>query len=133
MRGESIAARARALAGTRFRPQGRDPALGLDCAGAAAAAAGIPADRMRGDYPMRGNRIAQVQEDLCDLGLRPVAEVEAEAGDILLCEAGPAQIHLLVHTGTSFVHADAGLGRVVERPLPVPWPVIGVWRASEED
>jgi len=28
----------------------------------------------------------------------------------------------------AFVHADLGLRRVVERPLPPPWPIVGVWR-----
>jgi len=33
-----------------------------------------------------------------------------------------------VWTGDALVHADLGLGRVVERPGAPPWPVLGGWR-----
>ena len=49
LRGHRIARRARSLVGVRFRPQGRDPMLGLDCVGAAAAAAEEPACRLPRD------------------------------------------------------------------------------------
>jgi hypothetical protein len=131
-RGERIAARARALIGTRFRPQGRDPAYGLDCVGTAAAAAGLPPERVRRDYALRGQRLADIEHALCDLGCVPVAEEARAAGDVIVCEAGHAQFHLVIATGSGFVHADAALRRVVERPLPLPWPVVGSWRLFEE-
>lgn len=130
-RGEDVAARARSLVGARFRPQGRDPAIGLDCVGAAVAAAGVEAARVRRDYAMRGHALAEIEHDLCDLGWRPVAGGAAEPGDVIVCAAGPAQFHILVSTGDAFVHADARLRMVVERPLPAPWPVVGVWRLAE--
>ena len=52
----------------------------------------------------------------------------AEPGDVLLMAAGPGQLHLGIWTRDGFVHADAGLRRVVERPGMPPWPLIGVWR-----
>jgi cell wall-associated NlpC family hydrolase len=128
--GAAIAARARALVGTRFRPQGRRPELGLDCVGLAAAAAGVPAARLPGDYALRGEALARVEHELCDLGCVPVPGGAAEPGDVVVCAAGPAQLHLVVATGDGFVHADAGLRRVVERPLPLPWPALSVWRMS---
>lgn len=131
--GDEIAARARALVGVRFRPQGRDPRLGLDCVGTAAAAVGVAAERIRGDYQLRGQTLAEIEHDLCDLGCRPVPEAAAEPGDVIVCEAGPAQFHLLLFTGGGFVHADAGLRMVVERPGPVPWPIGGVWRLFKEE
>lgn len=131
LRGHRIARRARALVGTRFRPQGRDPMLGLDCVGAAALAAGVPADRVPADYAFRGARLAEIEHSLCDLNCQPVPSEQAVAGDIVVCEAGPAQFHILVRTWDGFVHADAASRRVVERPLPVPWPVAGVWRFFE--
>lgn len=130
-RGERVAARARSLVGVRFRPQGRDPETGLDCAGAAAAAAGVEAARIRRDYAMRGQALAQIEHDLCDLGCVPVPGGAAEPGDLIVCAAGPAQFHILVSTGEGFVHADARLRMVVERPLPVPWPVVGLWRPGQ--
>jgi hypothetical protein len=105
--------------------------LGLDCVGAAAAAADIPPGRLRSDYALRGQHLAAIEHELCDLGCQPVPAERAVAGDILVCEAGPAQFHIVVRAWNSFVHADAGLRRVVERPLPVPWPVAGAWRFFE--
>lgn len=127
-RGETIAARAQALVGTRFRPQGRDPALGLDCVGTAAAAAGVPPERVRRDYALRGEHLAEIEHGLCDLGCMPVVGQVVEPGDVMVCAAGPAQFHLVIATRSGFVHADAGLRLVVERPWPVPWRVAGVWR-----
>jgi cell wall-associated NlpC family hydrolase len=133
VRGATIALRARALVGTRFRPQGRDPRFGLDCVGTAAAAAGIAAGRVRRDYPLRGTDLAQVEEGLRDLGCARVATGVADPGDVIVCRAGPAQIHLGVATETGFVHADAGRRLVVERRWPVPWPVLGIWRLTGEE
>jgi hypothetical protein len=131
LRGHRIARRARALVGVRFVPQGRDPMLGLDCVGTAAVAAGVPAGKLRSDYSLRGEHLAAIEHELCDLGCHPVPREQAVAGDVIVCEAGPAQFHIVVRTWDGFVHADAGLRRVVERPLPVPWPVAGVWRFFE--
>ncbi|MET1113245.1 MAG: peptidoglycan endopeptidase [Allosphingosinicella sp.] len=130
-RGIRIARRARALVGVRFRPQGRDPGAGLDCVGAAAAAAEVPAARLRRDYALRGQHLAVIEQGLGDLGCRRVPVEQAAAGDLLVCAAGPAQFHIVIRAWDSFVHADAGLRRVVERPLPVPWPVAGAWRFFE--
>ena len=130
-RGDEVAARARALVGARFRPQGRDPATGLDCVGTAAAAAGVAAERVRRDYKLRGQTLARIEHDLCDLGCLPVPAGQERAGDVAVCAAGPAQFHMAVLTDGGFVHADAGLRRVVERPLPLPWPVESLWRLCE--
>ena len=131
--GNRIVARARALIGTRFRPQGRDPLHGVDCVGAAAHAAGLPADAVRRDYALRGKALAEIEHEMCDLGCQPVQWARVEPGDFILCECGPAQFHIVVVTPTGFVHADAALRRVVERPPPLPWPPVGVWRAASQE
>jgi hypothetical protein len=61
-----------------------------------------------------------------NFGLVPVTG--GRAGDVALVRSGPGQLHLVILTGGGFVHADAMLRRVVERPGAVPWPVIGCWR-----
>jgi hypothetical protein len=122
--GAAIAARARTLVGRRFRPQGRDPVLGLDCVGTAAAA--LDAGDVPSDYAARGNALERIEAELWALGC---LEAEApEAGDVIVCRPARDQYHLLVCVGEAFVHADAGLRRIVERPMPPPWPVAGVWR-----
>ena len=131
--GDRIVARARALVGTRFRPQGRDPLHGMDCVGTAAHAAGVPPERVRRDYALRGEALAEIEHELCDLGLQPVQWERIEPGDLVLCETGPAQFHIIVATPGGFVHADAALRRVVERPLPLPWRPVGVWRCADEE
>ncbi|MEA2999176.1 MAG: hypothetical protein QOK17_1009 [Sphingomonadales bacterium] len=130
--GERIAARARALVGRRFRPQGRAPEHGLDCVGTAAVAIDVAPERVPRDYRLRGEHLAQIEQELATLGCTRVAEGMA-TGDVIVCRSGPAQFHLLVCTGDAFVHADALLRRIVERPMPAPWPVVGVWRLSEEE
>lgn len=123
-RPEAIVARARALIGTRFRPQGRSAAEGLDCIGLVALAIDVRA--VPRDYALRGNSADRLVGELHAAGL--VAVDNMAAGDVLVLAPGPAQMHLGIFTGTGLVHGDAGLRRVVERPLPLPWPVLGIWR-----
>jgi cell wall-associated NlpC family hydrolase len=120
-----VVARARALIGTRFRPQGRSAAEGLDCIGLVALAIDVR-DAPR-DYALRGNSGRRLTGALAAAGLAAVEEMAA--GDVLVLAPGPAQLHLGIFTGTGLVHGDAGLRRVVERPLPLPWPIIGIWRS----
>jgi murein DD-endopeptidase / murein LD-carboxypeptidase len=127
-RAERIVGRARALTGVRFRPQGRAAATGLDCIGLVAAALGV--DPGPGDYPLRGGAPARLAAGLREAGLAPVAR--AEPGDVLVTRPGPGQLHLAIFTGAGLIHGDAGLRRVVERPGPCPWPVLGIWRLRED-
>lgn len=123
---ERAVARARALVGTRFRPQGRSPDTGLDCVGLAAAALGI--EEAPRDYPLRGASPARLRAGLEAAGLRPVAE--PRPGDLLVMRAGPEQLHLGIFTGDGLIHGDAGLRRVTERPGPPPWPILEIWRMA---
>ena len=101
-RAAEVVAAARALVGVPFRLQGRDRD-GLDCVGVAALALGRAAPR---GYGLRSGDTAKA-----------------------LVRPGPLQLHLMVGTGAGFVHAHAGLRRVVEMPGESPWPIIGWWRA----
>ncbi|WP_238475336.1 peptidoglycan endopeptidase [Sphingomonas cavernae] len=126
--GEAIAAAARTLVGARFRLHGRERATGLDCVGVVACACGRPKAAPSG-YALRGGRAEDFAAMLGAAGLARVDD--AMPGDVALVEAGASQFHLIVMTHTGFVHADAALRRVVERPGGVPWPVIGYWRMGE--
>jgi hypothetical protein len=112
-----------ALVGARFRLHGRDPLTGLDCVGVAALAAGATAP---GGYALRGGDPEAVAGMIRDAGFAAVES--ARPGDILLMRTGPAQLHLAVRTARGFVHADAGLRRVVERPGDPEWEVLSIWR-----
>ncbi|HTU11425.1 MAG TPA: peptidoglycan endopeptidase [Allosphingosinicella sp.] len=78
------------------------------------------------DYALRGGSSARVEGGLRAAGLRSVDAMAA--GDVILFSPGAGQLHLGIFTGTGLVHADAGLRRVTERPLPLSWPVLGIWR-----
>lgn len=129
--GQRVAQAARACLGVRFRPQGRDAAQGLDCVGLVAVAfraAGHEA-RVPCGYSLRGGSAAAFVVSIEASGLCPVPPGEAGEGDLLLFLAGPAQFHLAVRTDSGFVHADAGLRRVIETPGEPAWPILGAWRA----
>jgi cell wall-associated NlpC family hydrolase len=116
-----------AAVGARFRLHGRDAATGLDCVGLAALAlrAGGYAGPVPTGYRLRG----AVPVALLDAAMARCDG--ARAGDLLLFRSGPGQAHLAVRTAGGFVHADAGLGRVVERPGEAPWPLVAAWRWEE--
>ena len=116
----------RALVGAPFRLHGRDTATGLDCVGVAALVFGVR-EVPRG-YSVRTADGAGVADLIDQAGLTRVLR-DARAGDLVLLKSGPAQCHLAVMTAAGFVHADAGIGRVVETPGPPPWPVIAIWEA----
>ena len=128
--GEALAQAALALVGTGFRLHGRDPATGLDCLGLAGAAlsrcglnVALPAAyRLRSDaaslLPAAG--IAGLDEISSDA---PYA-----AGDMLLVRSGPGQAHLVILVPGGFVHAHAGLRRVVLTPGKMSWPLLRGWR-----
>ena len=129
MTGEEIVARARALVGVRFRPQGRSAEAGLDCVGLVAAALNV--GTVPSNYALRSGSLEALEKGLAEAGLR--CTVEAEQGDVLVMRAGPGQLHLGIVAGEGMVHADAGLRRVVERPGPPEWPVLSVWRLAERE
>ncbi|OYY90517.1 MAG: hypothetical protein B7Y45_07855 [Sphingomonas sp. 28-66-16] len=124
----AIVAAARALIGVGFRLHGRDPAQGLDCLGLAAhayRAAGF-AGRVPSGYPLRGGDPGVIARTIDASGL--VRSAAPALGDLILCVSGPGQLHLAIISEGGVIHADAALRRVVERPGPVPWPVIAAWR-----
>ena len=129
---ERFALEAEQLLGTPFRFHGRDPESGLDCIGLAAAAlagAGIAA-RIPQGYTLRNLRIGGLVSHASASGFAPVGGTVLR-GDLLLVRPGPAQHHLLVALGEDrFIHAHAGLGRVVIQTGLSGWPILHHWRLS---
>jgi cell wall-associated NlpC family hydrolase len=132
--GNALAEAALALVGRPFRLHGRDPATGLDCIGLVAVAlqrTGHPALAPAG-YRLRNPDIDAWLQFAGAAGLRP-AHGPARPGDVLLVAPGPWQHHLLVAGQRGhFIHAHAGLGRVVEMPGPLPWPTVRHWRIDRK-
>ena len=128
MTGLDLALAAQALVGTRFRLYGRDPATGLDCVGLVAAALGATAPT---GYRLRNRDIAAALAFAPAAGLAKVSG-PIEPGDVLLVRGGPAQHHLLIAGPRGgFIHAHAGLRRVVATPGPLPWPLERHWRLKD--
>lgn len=130
MSGAALAAAAEALAGTRFRLHGRDPATGLDCIGLLAAsmrAIGREPSLPTG-YRLRMRRLPEIATwaKACGFG---EAEGAACPGDVLLVRVGACQFHLAIALdGERFAHAHAGRRRIVVAAGPLAWPVVGRWR-----
>jgi lipoprotein Spr len=120
------AERARALVGTPFRLQGRGRE-GLDCVGVAVATFGMPPDTVRRDYRLRGNHGAEVRASLAR-DFRRIPATQLRPGDLMLMRVSADQLHLGVRTSAGFVHAHAGLRRVVETPGMPEWPLRGAYR-----
>lgn len=126
---QQFAERAQALLGARFRLGGRDPARGIDCVGLVACALG--ADAPEG-YALRNSSIDRHLAFVARAGFVP-ATGAIERGDLVLAVPGPAQHHLLVALGPyRFVHAHAGLRRVVLHRGSSPWPERARWRLQPE-
>lgn len=127
---DSFAAAAESLLDVRFRLHGRSRESGLDCIGLVACAlgqAGLTALPPHG-YALRNTRIARHLDAAASSGFAETTAPIAR-GDLLLVRPGPAQHHLLVATGAAaFVHAHAGLRRVVRLNTALPWPVLRHWR-----
>lgn len=129
--GAAIAARARSFVGTRFRPQGRSPEYGLDCVGLVALAAQFPPELVPSGYSMRSEAGEEMLSSTFGGRAERIRPEDAGEGDVLLVSAGAGQHHLLLLLEHGFVHADAGLGKIVERPGAVPWRTVCAWRSRE--
>lgn len=127
--GAYLAHAAERLVGVPFRLHGRDPERGLDCVGLVLAALEVVGRRVRvPPYRLRMSEIGSLVTGASDAGL-----VEASGppgpGDVLLVRPGPAQHHLVIAASLGgFVHAHAGLRRVVLTPAPLPWTEERRWR-----
>jgi cell wall-associated NlpC family hydrolase len=125
MTGRDVVERARSFVGRPFRPQGRDPERGLDCIGLVLAVYRIEPQQVRRDYRLRGSHRSELETQLPRF-FRPTNA--PEAGDVFLCEIARTQMHLAIHCGDTFVHADARLRRVVETPGRPCWSIKAVFR-----
>ena len=118
--------RAVSLLGTRFRAQGRNPRMGLDCLGLVMIAHRIDGTLVRHDYRLRGDHHRELMAGLLS-AFRRVPPSQQRAGDLILIRVATDQYHMAIRTPAGFVHADARRG-VVETPGTPPWPVVANYR-----
>ena len=131
MTADLIAFRANAHLNTPFRFRGRTPGVALDCVGLVLTALGPIAETTVDcpSYSLRGDFRSVILSCFGKLPFHLISEDEPEHdGDIILAAAGPSQLHLMVAANSGWVHAHAGLGRVVFTPIWPGWPIIHRWR-----
>jgi cell wall-associated NlpC family hydrolase len=128
--GAALAAAAEALVGVPFQLNGRAPARGLDCVGlleAALARIGRTASFPRG-YALRNAEITSLVPAPANCGFARVSDA-IKPGDVVLFQPGPCQVHVAIAVAAgAFVHAHAGLRRVVVQPGPLTGTLIDQWR-----
>ena len=131
----AFAAAAEGLCGVPFRLHGRDLATGLDCVGLVAAAlqrCGQEVDPPEG-YVLRALSVAPLLGFAARNGLAafdPLAP--GQPGDLLLLRLSAIQAHLaIVLDHHRFVHAHAGLGKVVIGEGALPGRTIARWRLTQ--
>ena len=132
-KGQRLAEASKAFLGVRFVLHGRDPATGLDCVGLVVAslqAVGAKVNDPVG-YGLRNTSISRWLKCAAGSGLTP-ATGPIGTGDIILCQSGPSQHHLMIALDhTRAIHAHAGLRRVVEQPFEEQESPVLTWRLSD--
>ncbi|MBV1918963.1 MAG: C40 family peptidase [Sphingomonadaceae bacterium] len=122
------------MVGSPFRLHGRDPSTGLDCIGVLAAAleaTGRDAPLPRA-YSLRSRNIAGLDDIAGKCGFATTSGTPLP-GDVLFARVGSCQFHLLLSAKDGqFVHAHAGLKRVVISPMRPGWTIVGHWRLIEK-
>lgn len=130
MTGEDLAAAAASLEGVPFRLNGRDRHYGTDCIGLlelALKACGQDVTLPSG-YSLRQTDPLAWLPDPQSCGFAP-ARLPALPGDVVLIRLGHSHTHLAIAgIGASWIHAHAGLRRVVVSPDLPDGTIIGHWR-----
>lgn len=114
---------ARSLIGVPWKHQGRDPAVGIDCAGLLILAFGVQGEtpsygRMPYDGLLEKTLASYLKPLPDDAEMRPGDAVAmAYTGTIRHCGI----LGDYVYGGLSLIHTDSTLGRVTEHPLDAKW------------
>lgn len=130
MTGDDLAAAALSLVGTPYRLHGRDPASGLDCLGLFSAAVAVCGQRccLPQGYGLRLTSLPAIAPYAAEIGFF-MARPPGQPGDVHFIRPGPAQLHLLIAAGDDrYVHAHAGLRRVVVSGWTETWQTQSLWR-----
>lgn len=118
------------LVGCPFRLRGRDPETGIDCVGVIAEVLTRTGGTAHtpGEYALRNTSIQVLLASAEASGLVPTQDA-AEAGTVVLFDLGADQFHLAIAVGNgNFVHAHAGLRKVVHGKADPSWKSAAIWR-----
>ena len=130
---QAFAEAAERLIGTPFRLHGRDPEFGLDCVGLVAIAMrAIGREPFTPEgYSLANRRIDHWLALAKSAGWHPASR-ETKPGDLVLVHPAPTRSHLLIRgSRDNFIHAHAGLRRVVSTPSPLAWKVARQWQLAD--
>lgn len=121
---------AMAQIGVPFRSHGRMPGVALDCVGLVSHCLNEAGKKIvpPHDYTLRGNFSDRLSAFFESNGLVRAAITDVQPGDVGVVLCVPRQYHLLVRAEQGWIHAHAGLGRVVHMPDPSPWDLAQLWR-----
>jgi hypothetical protein len=134
MTGPVLAQAAASLVGSRFRLHGRNPASGLDCVGLLEAALRLTGRdvSLPTGYSLRHSRPACWLPDPASCGFANVSGAFLP-GDAILVQTAVGQVHLAIAGRTAgWVHAHAGLRRVVISPQRPAGPILQHWRLDPQ-
>lgn len=107
--------RAAHLVGTLFRPQGRDPATGLDCLGLVICAFQLPFTEVP-TYRSTDGCWPSVEREVARW-FKSVGQSALKNNDLAVFQL-TRSFHFGVISGAYLIHADASLGKVAARRLP---------------
>jgi len=128
--GLTLAYAAEQFVGCAFRLRGRDPSIGLDCIGVVLAALATTGRTCKApaDYHLRMRDISPFMALAGQVGLTDAPD-NVQAGDVLLLKVGPCQYHCVIAASDGgFIHAHAGLRRVVHTPARPEGILVRHWR-----
>ena len=130
---QAFAEAAERLIGTPFRLHGRDPEFGLDCVGLVAVAMrAIGREPITPEGYCLANRRIDHWLALAETGGWRTTLCETNPGDLVLVHPAPTRSHLLIcGPKDNFIHAHAGLRRVVSTPSPLAWKIARQWRLAD--
>lgn len=109
--------RALALVGTKFRHQGRNLDVGLDCLGVIIRTY-LVQERELARYRMSDGSWDEIERELAPWFDAISSQSEAQCCDLVVYRL-PRCFHFGVLCGSCLVHADPSAGRVVARPAHV--------------
>jgi murein DD-endopeptidase / murein LD-carboxypeptidase len=114
--------------GVPFRLHGRLPGEALDCVGLVAVALGdIATQPVPIHYSLRGDFLELVAGFFTQKIFQECGAAFQD-GDIVAVRTAPSQLHLIICASDGFVHAHAGLRKIVFTSGSPLWPVLGHWR-----